>query len=379
MKPTTVASVLLALVLAFAAPLRASDSSALISAEMDKLVKFELANAPLPEVLKKIEEQTGVPLRAGDDVYDLLPWGRETTVNAKIENLTLRDAMQAITAKLGLRFELQAEVVQLRPIAALQRIGRRATVQELRTIDLVYSAIDLPDDITKGANRTTVDGVVQEVDSRLAAYDGTQTARKATPANLVLEFRPGEPAQAQREVRIPRDTRLVGEVLDQLAAQTPLAWYPWGDTIVVLPKKAIVRNMLERTIHVRYDGIDVASVLTDLSDKSGVPFLIEPGALQRVPADYRSVKLFVDAPARQALESLAGVTGLGYVATDDGVYIWNNSPQPAGEATQQGRVVATVDMGNGMQALITEDMLTPEQRATIEKRAREAIEKLETK
>jgi hypothetical protein len=377
MKPTTttaLASVILSALLLGAAPARA-DSSALINAEMDKLVKFELANAPLPDVLKRIEDQTGVPLRAGDDVYDLLPWGRDTTVNAKIENLTLRDALQAITGKLGLRFELQAEVVQLKPIAALQRIGRRATVQELKTIDLVYSAIALPSGSSKESTRVTVDNLAQAVDDNLNDYDSHQVNRKATPANIVLEFRPSDPAQTKLEVRLPRGTDTVGEVLDQLAAQTPLAWYPWGDTIVIQPKKAIVRNVLERTIHVRYDGVDVATVLTDLSEKSGVPFMIEPGALQRVPADFRSVKLFVDAPARQALESLAGVTGLGYVATDDGVYIWNNSPQPA-DAKPQGRVVATVDMGNGMQALITEDMLSPEQRAAIDKKAREAIEKI---
>lgn len=376
MKPTTrLASVFLSALLLSAAPARA-DSSALINAEMDKLVKFELANAPLPDVLKRIEDQTGVPLRAGDDVYDLLPWGRDTTVNAKIENLTLRDALQAITGKLGLRFELQAEVVQLKPIAALHRIGRRATVQELKTIDALYSAVGIPEAKSSTAYNEFALVLAREIDAALLAHDKSLAARGVAASDLVVEFRPADDAQANHLVYVPRGTQTAGALVDQIAAQSPLAWYPWGDTIVIQPKKAIVRNVLERTIHVRYDGVDVATVLTDLSEKSGVPFTIEPGALQRVPPEFRNVKLFVDAPARQALESLAGVTGLGYVATDEGIYIWNNSPQPAADVKPQGRVVATVDMGNGMQALITEDMLSPEQRAAIDRKAREAIEKI---
>ncbi|MFT3787516.1 MAG: hypothetical protein QM770_15330 [Tepidisphaeraceae bacterium] len=290
-------------------------------------------------------------------------------MNARFENLSLRDALAAVTSKLGLRFELQSEVVQLRPSAALSRIGRRASVQELHTLDVLSTR-----PLAATSTKLSVTDLLAAVDAALQALDAELDKAGQKPAGLVLEFRPGDSIKADQEIYLPRNVT-VAQALDELAQQTKAAWYPWGDTLVVQPKKQIVRNMLERTIHVRYDGVDVATVLTDLADKAGVPFMVEPGALQRVPTDYRSVKLIVDAPARQALESLAGVTGLGYVATDDGVYLWNNSPV---QAQPQGRIVATLDIGNGMQALITEDMLSDEAKAALDAKTKAAVEKLKT-
>src|SRR5215217_4855941 len=121
-----------------ASPLLAqnTNTSALINEQLDKLVKLKI-DAPLPQAMQQIATDTGVPVRATQNVWDLLPWGEQTKITAKIENQTLRGALQAITRKLGLTFELADEAVELRPLPALRRLGRRATVEELEVLDFL--------------------------------------------------------------------------------------------------------------------------------------------------------------------------------------------------------------------------------------------------
>src|SRR5688572_4350172 len=112
------------------------DSSALINEELDKQVNFEV-NKMLPDALREIENKYGVPLRADPAVWELLPWGEQTNVKANIQNQTLRQALAAITRKLGLTFTLGKEQVILQPMPALRRLGQRSTVQELQALDLL--------------------------------------------------------------------------------------------------------------------------------------------------------------------------------------------------------------------------------------------------
>ena len=110
----------------------AEDTSALINQELDKLVKLQV-DGVLPQVIQTIVDKTGVPIEPSRTVYSLLPWGDQTNVSARIENQTLRQALTAITRKLGLTYELGTQAVIIQPMPALARLGRRATVQELDT------------------------------------------------------------------------------------------------------------------------------------------------------------------------------------------------------------------------------------------------------
>src|SRR5690554_220494 len=78
-------------ILATAAPLWGQDRAALINEQMDKLVELEI-NATLPEAMEVIADTTGVPIKADPTVWDLLPWGQQTNINATIKNQTLRQA-----------------------------------------------------------------------------------------------------------------------------------------------------------------------------------------------------------------------------------------------------------------------------------------------
>src|SRR6187549_1428315 len=83
----------------------AADSSALISERLDRQIKLNIVNQTMPAALQTITQASeGVPIDVAPDVWSLLPWGEQTTINAKIENQTLRGALSAITKKLGLTY-----------------------------------------------------------------------------------------------------------------------------------------------------------------------------------------------------------------------------------------------------------------------------------
>jgi hypothetical protein len=108
---------------------------------------------------------------------------------------------------------------------------------------------------------------------------------------------------------------------------------------------------------VRFNGADVQQVLTELATRSGVEFSIEPGAIQRLAPEFRTVRLnLVDASIKQALDSLAGFTGLAYAVREDGVYIW----APPGSTTAGGardQIVGQFQLDNGMTVFVRQSQV----------------------
>lgn len=359
---TSFAAMLLALLsIASNAPAQAKpDSSALISEQLDQLIKLDLNKTPLPQVFKTIETQTGVPIRVTGDVYDILPWGAHTPITASLANLKLRDALDAIGGKLGLQFDLRDEYVECAPQPPLRRLGRRATLEELRTLDILQSQT-----LSNTGSATTLSDVAQLIDRELLALEkgGAKAAAKQADAPRIgLEVRPAPATDlAKLPAQLARNAT-IRTALDLFDRQSPLTWYPWGDSIVLLPKQDVIQQLLDRSVTLRYDGVDINQVLQDLSKKTNVLFQIEPGAIQRIPPEFRIIKLSADATIRQSLESLQGYTGLGYVATDSGVYIWNQNSTPS--AAGRGRAVGTIQIGD-MNVLVYETDLSPEALAAL--------------
>src|ERR1700710_2558937 len=83
-----------------------SVTSALINKQLDSQQKLSFTDTPLPKAMDQIADQTGVRLEADPAVWDSLPWGQQTSINVKIENRTLREALTGITQKLGLTWQL---------------------------------------------------------------------------------------------------------------------------------------------------------------------------------------------------------------------------------------------------------------------------------
>ncbi len=354
-----VAAVLCALAssLAPAAFAQQPKTSALINEELDKLAEFQLSGT-LPQAIKEITNKTGVPIEVAPQTYDLLPWGEQTTINAKIANQTLRKALEAITRKLGLTIELRDEAIEIKPLPALRRLGRRATVEELGVLDLLSrTELKLEND------RPTVKQLVAAVDNRLDELKSP----------FAIENRAQTDALLDAPVAVSKNATLL-DGLEAIARSTDATWYPWGDDLIVLPKVDHVRDLLAKTITRSWNGVDVSQVLAELASLSGTTFTIEPGAVQRIAGDSRNIRLVLEnAPIQQALESIAGFTGLAWSVNDKGVYIWN-----PGNASTQTREpsIGWITLDNGMNVILRESQVPADLREYVKHKTNKHFEEL---
>lgn len=353
-----------------AAQKQETSTSALINQALDKTVNLKL-DGVLPDVLRAIDEKTGVRIEATDQAYQLLPWGEQTNIKATIENQTLRSALQAIARKLGLVYELGQYEVWLKPMPALARLGRRATLSEIAILDLTRTT---PLDVHQ--EKLTIQALLDAIDKQLA---------KIKKPTVALEVRAGDPTDPQagfiqldKPINVTRGSS-IAKALEDLANQSNATWYPWGNNIVVVPKQQQIRMQLEKTITARFNGMDISKVLDRLQTAAGVPFHIEPGAYQRVPPQYRSIRLDLEnATIRQVLDDIRGVTGLDYVVKPDGVYIWNQNATPAiGAVGPADPVVAIIRTETGLEVLLRESEISPEARAYIAQKKQGALEQLQ--
>lgn len=360
--PATVVLFALCLGRAADAPaLAAPDMTALINEALDQPVKLEL-DTVLPKAMAIIGEKTSVTISADPAVWDLLPWGEQTNIKARIENQTLRAALDAMARRLGLVAVLRAQSVELQPMPALRRLGRRATDTELELLDLLArTPLGLADE------KPTIEKLVDAVDEKL----------QQVKPEFAVEFRRRDVIDVARPVFVARNAT-VGEALESLARETNATWYPWGKSVVVLPREAQVRNnQLGRTVNIRYQGVDIAQVLLELKNVSGVEFEIEPGAIQRIPAESRNVSLMLDNfTVADALETICGFTGLDWVVKGEGVYIWNASAGVAGGGAAQDPVIGMIQLDNGMQLMIRRSTLPPDVREYIDQRVGREINKI---
>ena len=360
---TTLAkSILLALAaLAFApvAPMAMAQqkTSALINEELDKLAEFQLSGT-LPQAIKEITAKTGVPIEVAPQTYDVLPWGEQTTINAKIANQTLRKALEAITRKLGLTIELRDEAIEIKPLPALRRLGRRATIEELGVLDLLSRT-----ELKLDTDRPTVKQLVAAVDSRLDELK----------SDFAIENRAQADALLDAPVAVSKNATLL-DGLEAIARSTDATWYPWGDDLIVLPKVDHVRDLLTKTITRSWNGVDVSQVLAELANLSGTSFTIEPGAVQRIAGDSRNIRLVLEnAPIQQALESIAGFTGLAWSVNDKGVYIWN--PGSASGQTREPSI-GWITLDNGVHVILRESQVPADLREYVKHKTNQHFEKL---
>jgi hypothetical protein len=334
---TFIAALLLFTSISFAA-----DTSALISERLDRQIKLNIVNQTMPAALQTITQASeGVPIDVAPDVWNLLPWGEQTTINAKIENQTLRGALSAITRKLGLTYELKDETVEIQPLPALRRLGRRATIDELAVLDLLA--------------RTPYDGKTElRVSELLSTIDKKLESAKS---DFAVENRAG--GEDERTVAVARTANLL-DAMDAIPKATGATWYPWGKTLVVVPKADQIRNLLSKTVTIRFNGTNVSQVLAELQSRAAVRFSFEPGAVQRIPPDAQTIRLVLEnATIEQALENIAGFTGLKWAISDQGVYI-SNPNGPGGAARDNG--VALMTLPNGVQVIIRESQVPPDMR-----------------
>jgi hypothetical protein len=259
-----------------------------------------------------------------------------------------------------LTFTLRDEAVELEPMPALRRLGRRATPQELAVLDLLSST-------SMGLNNEhpTLRQLMLAVDAKL----------ESAKSPFAIEDRVFEGQSRDNTVFVPRNATMM-DALEAIDHSTAATWYPWGKSIVIVTKQDQVRNQLAKTVSVRYTGVNISQVLLELSQRAGVPFDIEPGAIQRIPPEFRNIRLLLDnASIKQALDSISGFTGLMYVATDKGLYF----STPAGATTLPARdpivgLILVPDLN--LQVTLPQSQVPADVREYLQYKKQKEIEKL---
>jgi hypothetical protein len=362
-----------------AVPQRPELADATINRLLDEPVGFDLSSQPLPDVLEQITRQTNVPFHVPDQTYQNLPYGRQTPISVSVTATPLRQTIAAIGQRLGLRYRTGDGRVELLPLPALQRIGRRATVEEVGMLDLLGAVrLDLVED------RPTVAQLLEAIDLKLQAIDDAAREAGRTQPGYKVETQLDDGVRG-RPVSVARDSTLA-VAMEAITQQTSATWYPESDKLVVMPKEKWVLRSLQRPVQIAYDRVELQQVLADLERVTGLRFRIAPGALSQVDDRYRQVQMYLeDATAQEALDTLGGVTGLAWEVDPSGVYLWHAASdtfdtrrprQPVAGFRNTELPVMTVDLGDGRTLLIYESELPREAREALARRRADAIEQL---
>jgi len=333
-------------------------TSALVNKALDEQAKVAV-DAVLPRALSKITNETGVKLDVEPVVWDLLPWGRDTIIKATIDNQTLREALTLMTRKLGLTFVLKDEAIEVQPMPALRRLARRSTVQELQALDLLAT-----NTLGLDTDRPTIKQLLEAVDKKLLDLKSP----------FAIENRTVDSVGQDKQLAVPRNATLM-DALEALPKGSDATWYPWGKTLIVVTKEDRVRAQLQRTVTIRYNGVDVLQVLMELTARCGVRFDFQPGAIQQVHPDARTIRaIFENASVHQILDAVAGSTGLTYQIKQDTVVITN--PAVTGAPGPRDPIVGMIQLDNGVQIMLPTSQVPPDVREYLKFRAKKEIEKL---
>jgi len=284
---------------------------------LDRPIDLRVDDLPLPHALRRLAELAEVPIDLAPGATTFLPYGWQTRVSATIRQRTLREALTAITAPLGFTFKPTPQGLILQPSPPLQRLRRRPTWDDLDTLHTLVShpfSIEL--------------------------FDALQIQFQDIPA---------PDSEANRNA-LRRRALAVGdgsaaEVLEQACREQGWTWYPNGQKIVVLPQTRQIERQLETRISLRYTQANLVEALTDLADRAGILIRFDPGVLAALPPQTteRFSLSIENATIRQALEVIAGETGLSYVIEPEGLRITgpSRSSLAAGPSTAAAQVEAT--------------------------------------
>lgn len=353
----TVLPVLLLLVAAL--PVRADRlADALVGEALMQPVSLQFEGT-LADALDRITRQTGVSVKLSADAHAILPAGQLTPVRGRFENVPLGEVIGLIASRLALRMDRADGLVELTALPPAVRCGQPLSWKELRVIELLRATplrLDSP--------RPTYAVLTSALDERLMALSKSEAGDGSGPVKLLLEDRSRDVVAPDRVIALPRDPSLY-DALELLAAQTPATWYPWDGDIVLVPKRELHQRLLLKRINLNYAGDDIARLLDQLEQGSGVPFRYEPGVLQRVRPDRRVVNVSASRTTiRSVLEAIQRHTGLAWTVDEDGVLIGYRE-----------RIAALLPLENGLLVPLYDAQLPDAVREQIESATRAWLER----
>lgn len=260
---------------------------------LDQPISFEASDLPIRDAIERIGTKAGIRVEMEVGALDLLPYGSRTMLSAKIENRGLGEALTAMLRPLGLTHRPDGRRLLIQPGEPLRRIVRRATWNELALLESLA---------TKPWNRDVYNALKLQFQSvKSGDYDAN---RKAL---------------LQRAEAVGNGT--AADVLEHACDQLGWAWHPEGEFIVILDKAKQIERQLEKRVTLRYVQTTLEGALLDLANRAGVLLLIDPGALASLPSQVteRFSLSIQNATIRQALEVVVGQTGLAYAIEPQGI------------------------------------------------------------
>jgi len=216
---------------------------------------------------------------------------------------------------IALKYAVNKDRLVIKPRPALARLCRRATWDELATIEMLYGN-PWSGELAKSLS---------------FRFQGMPSADTKANGRRILDL-----AESI-------GTGSAAEVLEDACLQYGWCWHPDGKDIAVTPKTQQIERQLSQLVSVEYSGIQLRDVLLDLVGKSGTMLKMDPGVLASLPVHQtQRFKLSLqNVSIRQALELIAGETGLGYFIEPDGVRITANPyANPETEDTEEREATA---------------------------------------
>ncbi|MCB9851591.1 MAG: hypothetical protein H6819_00735 [Phycisphaerales bacterium] len=272
----------------------ADDNSAAISQALDQVIdSFQTSELPVADALTEIGRAAGVTIDADPAALDLLPWGKNTKLKGiNVRAASLRTVLPQILEPLGLEYTIGEEAVLVTASEPLKRINRRATWNDLKTLQRCISTEYTPEALNDFVIRYRI---TSKVDA--PALLNEQLAKSAGGT--------------------------VAMVLEDAAAAIGWVWFPNEDHIVIRTVQAQTANYMSRRVTVQYTNEPLADILLDLANRAETPINFEPGMMLKLPSEtarHTSLALRNNS-IRQGFELLSAHTGIRYSIQRGGINV----------------------------------------------------------
>ncbi|HPF37421.1 MAG TPA: hypothetical protein P5081_11515 [Phycisphaerae bacterium] len=275
-------------------PVFADDGSAAVSQALDQVIdSFQTTESPVADALAEVGRAAGVTIDADPNALDLLPWGEKTKLKGiNVRAASLRTILPQILEPLGLEYSVQGDAVVVTASEPLKRINRRATWNDLKTLQRANT--------TEWSPESTKEFVIRY---RI-------TSKVDAPALL-----------AEQMAKSSGGT--VAMVLEDAAAALGWVWFPNEDHIVIRTVQAQTANYMSRRVTVQYTNEPLADILLDLANRAETPINFEPGMMLKLPSEtarHTSLALRNNS-IRQGFELLSAHTGIRYSIQRGGINV----------------------------------------------------------
>lgn len=331
--------------LGIAVSVTSADMREIIEQALDEPGAITLDNITLADAIQAITDQTGVTVRMPPDVMRLVPHGAQTLIRqVQIANMPLRQGLTELFSPLGMTFLVHDSYVEIIPREALRCLARPATWIELDTLAGLSATQPGIDENALASLQTQVQFLVP-VPNGWSILSGAIRSVGAGPGD---------------------------EVLTVACAKLGWAWCLSDRRILVESMEQQIRRQLRQPVSMRMNNRPLFEVMQALGAHANVPVRAEAGAMNSLPLHVQknfSVNVHRQ-QADQVIEAICNETGLGYLIEPDGVLLYaprtsgGDTAQPAEGTTSVsmadpyiGKLTVPLDDGTSMEWLIRQSEL----------------------